>query len=94
MRLSTGMVWDVLPAFQLRDERMRGAGALGDLLLGQIQLASLVSHENEPSGQRLRKWTSLDVCILLVTTVHSPSIGTVGDSERVAVNLDGAVAGR
>jgi hypothetical protein len=55
MRLSTGMVWDVLPAFQLRDERMRGAGALGDLLLGQIQLASLVSHENEPSGPRLQE---------------------------------------
>ena len=31
---------DVLAAFQLGDERMRGAGAPGDLLLGQVQLVA------------------------------------------------------
>jgi hypothetical protein len=46
---------DVLAAFQLGDERMRGASAAGDLLLGQVQLVAAladVSGDPVPLAQR------------------------------------------
>jgi hypothetical protein len=39
----------VLPALQLGDERVRGAGSVGDLLLGQVQLvAALANMGSDP----------------------------------------------
>jgi hypothetical protein len=72
---------EVLAAFQLGDDRMRGPGSPGDLLLGQVQLVQLV------------RWSSLQAAESRVRLTHGPDLASgIRRSARVRPPV-GAVFG-